>query len=173
MYDTNGTQNFILASENLDRILNIVFWIVLAFNLMFSGTSCMDHYVLMINSLMIIMHSPFLSTVFPGNVILFLEKTIPIVMFDIIKEEWIINPTNHFEFDEENNGLRTDDPRFMPQIKDIGYDTHNFLNNVGSVYIFFTLYILRGILLGILKLWTKVFDSGHTLYRSQYKKVIF
>ena len=60
----------------------------------------MDHYVLMINSLQIIMHIPLFSSALPGNVILFLEKTIPIVMFDIIKEDWAINPTNHFAFDE-------------------------------------------------------------------------
>lgn len=107
------------------------------------------------------MHVPLFSTALPGNVILFLEKTIPVVMFDIIKEDWVINPTNHFLFDEIHNQLRTDDPRFPAQIGDIGYDTHNFLNNVGSVYIFFCIYILRVMFVGILKVWTSKCNSGH------------
>lgn len=164
MFDTNATRNFKIAAEKLDVVLNVIFWIMMVFNILFSGTESMDHYVLMINSLQIAMHVPLFSTALPGNVILYLGKTIPIVMFDIIKEEWIINPTNHFKFDDENNQLRTDDPRFAAQIGDIGYDTHNFLNNVGSVYIFFTIYLIRVFMVGILKLWTLCFNSGHELY---------
>lgn len=63
----------------------------------------MDHFILMINSLQIAMHIPLFSIALPGNVILFLEKVIPIVMFDIIKEEWKVNPTNLMEFDEVGN----------------------------------------------------------------------
>ena len=100
MYDTDATRNFKDASEKLDIALNVIFWVMLVFNILFSGTESMDHYVLMINSLQIIMHIPLFSSALPGNVILFLEKTIPIVMFDIIKEDWTINPTNHFAFDE-------------------------------------------------------------------------
>ena len=80
---------------------------MLLFNILFRSATLMENYILMINSLQIAMHIPLFSTVLPGNVIIFLEKTIPIVMFDIIKEEWLINPTNHFLFDEENNVLRT------------------------------------------------------------------
>ena len=100
MYDTDATRNFKDASEKLDIALNVIFWVMLVFNILFSGTESMDHYVLMINSLQIIMHIPLFSSALPGNVILFLEKTIPIVMFDIIKEDWTINPTNHLTFDE-------------------------------------------------------------------------
>lgn len=165
MFDTDATRNFTKGAINLDIALNIIFWLMVIFNVLFSGTEAMEHYVLMINSLQIVMHVPLFSIALPGNVILFLEKTIPIVMFDIIKEDWRINPTNHFEFDEEHNALRTDDPRFTAQMADIGYDTHNFLNNVGSVYIFFSIYMVRVMMLGLLKLWTLLFDSGHDLYR--------
>ena len=49
------------------------------------------------------MHIPLFSIVLPANVILFLEKVIPIVMFDIVKEEWRVNPINFMIFDEEGN----------------------------------------------------------------------
>ena len=32
-------------------------------------------------------------------------------MFDIVKDEWKVNPSDYLEFDEENNGL-IDDPKF-------------------------------------------------------------
>ena len=112
MFDTDATRNFKDAAEKLDIALNVIFWMMLVFNILFSGTESMDHYVLMINSLQIVMHVPLFSSPLPGNVILFLEKTIPVVMFDIIKEEWVINPTNHLALDEGNNQLNTNDPRF-------------------------------------------------------------
>ena len=105
MIDNETTKNLISASENFDLALNIVFWILLVFNLIFGGTVSMEHFVLMINSLQIAMHVPLFSTALPGNVIMFLEKVIPIVMFDIIKEEWKINPTNMMEFDDEGNSF--------------------------------------------------------------------
>ena len=51
MIDNETTKNLISASENFDLALNIVFWILLAFNLIFGGTVSMDHFILMINSL--------------------------------------------------------------------------------------------------------------------------
>ena len=59
------------------------------------------------------MHVPLFSSVLPGNVVLFLEKVIPIVMFDIIKEEWKINPTNMMEFDEEGNSFTKEEQEKM------------------------------------------------------------
>ena len=54
---------------------------------------------------------PIFNVLLPSNVILFFDKMIPIVMFDIVKDEWKVNPSDYLEFDEENNGL-IDDPKF-------------------------------------------------------------
>lgn len=137
--------------------MTIIFWILLLFTILFRSTKANIYYVQMINSLQILMHIPLFKTPLPGNIIMFLHYTIPVFMFDIIKEEWFINPTNHFIFDDENNSLRTDDPRFPRQMADIGYETHNFLKNLGSVYIFFLLYTFKLFILGILKIWTRYF----------------
>ena len=80
----------------------------------------------MINSLQIAIHLPIYNVLLPSNVILFFDKMIPIVMFDIVKDEWHLNPSDYLEFDEENNGL-IDDPKFPRQMANIGYDSHNFL----------------------------------------------
>jgi hypothetical protein len=63
---------------------------------------------------------------------MFFEKLLPIVMFDIIKEEWNISPSDFLEYDEVNNGL-INEPQFPRQMANLGYDTHNFLQNVGSL----------------------------------------
>ena len=87
---------------------------------------------MMINSLQIAVHLPLLNVLLPSNVMFFFKKLLPIVMFDIVKDEWRINPSDFLEFDEENNEL-IDHPKFPRQMSNIGYDTHNFLQNVGSL----------------------------------------
>lgn len=71
----------------------------------------MEHFIVMINSLQIAIHLPILNVLLPSNVVLFFEKLLPIVMFDIIKDEWNINPSDFFEYDDENNVL-IDHPKF-------------------------------------------------------------
>lgn len=51
MFDTEQTSNFKHGAIKLEITLNIIFWVILLFNILFSGTEAMDHYVLMINSL--------------------------------------------------------------------------------------------------------------------------
>jgi len=43
---------------------------------------------------------------------MFFQKVIPIVMFDVIKEDWVINPTNHMELDDAGNELRMENSTF-------------------------------------------------------------
>jgi hypothetical protein len=71
----------------------------------------MEHFIVMINSLQIAIHLPIFNVVLPSNVIIFFDKLIPIVMFDIVKDEWNINPSDFLEYDDKNNAL-IDDPRF-------------------------------------------------------------
>ena len=112
----------------------------------------MEHFIVMINSLQIAIHLPMLNTVLPANVILFFDRMLPIVMFDIVKDEWKVNPSDYLEFDEENNEL-IDDPRFPQQMANIGYETHNFLQNIGSLQLFIGINLFRIVCL----LMTKIF----------------
>lgn len=56
-------------------------------------------------------HLPIYNVLLPSNVILFFEKLIPIVMFDIIQDDWNMNPVDFMELDEEGNEL-IEDPKF-------------------------------------------------------------
>jgi len=111
LLDDKATQNFSSAADKLDKVLQVVFWVLLIYNICASGTSSMEHFIVMINSLQIAIHLPIFNVLLPSNVILFFDKMIPIVMFDIVKDEWKVNPSDYLEFDEENNGL-IDDPKF-------------------------------------------------------------
>ena len=71
MVDNEKTKSFSDASDNLDLSLNILFWILFAFNLLMSGTYAMDHLIIMINSMQIALHIPFLATILPANIIMF------------------------------------------------------------------------------------------------------
>ena len=87
-------------------------------------------------------------------------------MFDVVKDEWNLNPSDFFEYDDENNKL-VDDPRFPRQMSNIGYETHNFLQNVGSLQIFLMFYVLRVIFVLILKIFVKLSGGrAHQFYIS-------
>lgn len=111
MIDDEVTENFSDAADKIDKVLQVVFWVLLVFNLGASGTHSMEHFIVMIISLQIAIHLPIFNVVLPSNVILFFDKLLPIVMFDIVKDEWNMNPSDFFEYDDDNNPL-IDDPRF-------------------------------------------------------------
>ena len=137
-----------------------------------SGTNSMEHFIVMINSLQIAIHLPILNVLLPSNVVMFFEKLLPIVMFDIIKDEWRINPSDFLQYDEENNGL-IDNPKFPRQMANIGYDTHNFLQNVGSLQIFLLVYFLRILFTLTLKVVNLLTGAGSELLKKQLKRIFF
>ena len=132
----------------------------------------MEHFIVMINSLQIAIHLPILNVLLPSNVLFFFKKLLPIVMFDIVKEEWRINPSDFLEFDEENNEL-IDHPKFPRQMANIGYDSHNFLQNVGSLQIFLLAYFVRIVFTIVLKLVNLLTGAGGELYKKQLKRIFF
>lgn len=172
LLDNDLTRNFSDASSEVDRFLQVLFWILLVYNLFATGTNSMEHFIVMINSLQIVIHLPIYNVLLPSNVILFFKKLIPIVMFDIIKDDWNLNPIDFMELDEEGGELM-DDPRFPRQMANIGYESHNFLQNIGSLQIFIMLYFMRLMLVAVLKVWIKLTGRGKDFYEKQFKRVFF
>ena len=43
---------------------------------------------------------------------------------------------------------------FPGQIQNIGYESHNFIQNVGSMYLFLAIYFFKLFILFIAKLWS-------------------
>ena len=121
MPESEFTKAYISVSEDLDATLKIIFWIVLAFNIIFDGSRAMDHFVELINALQMQIHFPMLQVVFPANVMVLYAHILPIVMFDIISilEDTKLDYTNMFEFDDENNKITN--PKFSGQMQELGY----------------------------------------------------
>ena len=172
LLDNAITRNFSDVSTKVDRFLQVLFWVLLVYNLLATGTNSMEHFIVMINSLQISIHLPIFNILLPSNVILFFEKIIPIVMFDIIKEDWNLNPSDFMELDEEGGKL-IENPKFPRQMANIGYDSHNFLQNIGSLQIFIMMYFMRVLFVLFLKVFLKITGRGKLFYEKQFKRVFF
>ena len=55
----------------------------------------------------------------------------------------------------------------------IGYDSHNFLQNVGSLQLFVGFYILRVICLLFTKIFVLITGKGQEFFDKQYKRVVY
>lgn len=95
-----------------------------------------------IRALAYILHLPLLRTVFPGNVSKFFEMTLLIAMFDFM-ENFYTWPDQSPIFDEEAEF------NIMPQIENIGYESHNTVLNLNTVALVMVIISVRIILGGI------------------------
>ena len=62
---------------------------------------------------------------------------------------------------------------FPGQIQNIGYESHNFIQNVGSMYLFLAIYFLKLFILFIAKLWSLYKGKQSKFYKKLFKQVIF
>ena len=131
-------------------------------NLVFQGA--MSYLVSFINSLQFLIHLPLFNIVIPGNVNHFFKILVPVVQFDIIDSSW--STEKIFEFDEEDLEEKSQD--ISDQTKDLGYETHNSVLNLGSIGIFSFLYFMKiGLVLLPLKLMRK-----HKVANALYQKLL-
>ena len=147
MPDNDATKNFESASEMADTVLKYTFYAALGLNILMTGSESMDYFIAMINSLQMIIHLPMLWVVMPGNVAMFFKLILPIVMFDVLDslDDTEYDPNNYIPYDEDLNEL--DKNKFISQMKDLGYKTHNSILNLGSLFILLTVYFVRLIML--------------------------
>jgi len=92
----------------------------------------------LINGLQLVFHLPIMNIIVPGNVSMFFEIMIPIVMFDLLSTigfmtEWF--PLSKSYYKAHNHGL--------DQISNIGYDSYNPVLNLGTIGFLLVLYLLR------------------------------
>ena len=81
--------------------------------------------------------------IMPGNVTMFFRLILPIVMFDVLNglDDTPYDPNNFIEYDEEENEL--DKNKFISQMSDLGYKTHNAILNLGSLFFLIVIYFVR------------------------------
>ena len=66
--------------------------------------SMMVYMMFMIRALQLVMHLPMLQVVLPSNVSMLTGMLSPIVMFDVLENEWGYDISMILEFDDNNNG---------------------------------------------------------------------
>ena len=64
----------------------------------------MVYMMFMIRALQLVLHLPMLQVVLPSNVSMLTGMLSPIVMFDVLENEWGYDISMILEFDDSNNG---------------------------------------------------------------------
>jgi hypothetical protein len=86
-----------------------------------------------------VLHLPMLQIIVPANVNRFYAALVPVIKFDILDSEWTTELVFMF-----NKPKQRDFQTFtLDQMEDIGYDTHNSVLNLGSLWLFSLYYFLK------------------------------
>ena len=83
----------------------------------------------MIRSMQVVLHLPLFRILFPANVCTFHEIILPFVMFEFLEPEH--SSRLILSFDDDNN-----QHEMFDQMADLGYETHNSILNLGSIFVF-------------------------------------
>ena len=106
----------------------------------------------------------------PGNVNSFLAILVPLVQFDILDSSWTTEKI--LEVDEEDLEERSSD--IPDQTKNLGFDTHNSVLNLGSIGIFSFLYYTKlAVVLVPVFLFSKISKMGQSLVGKLTAYMIF
>ena len=109
-----------------------------------------------------------MATIFPGNVSMILSALVPVVMFEILSDDF---PLIFFRFDEkEQTRLQK---TMNDQMIDLGYETHNSILNLNSMFILLIFILLKCLFVGALKIWVTKMKSGKKMYNEMYKDLFW
>ena len=89
------------------------------------------------------------NTILPGNVCAVFKILIPIVTFDLLDSESTTEKI--LEFDSERQSALK--PTLRDSIIEMGYETHNSLMNLGSVFLFIVIYFVALVFLIFFKIF--------------------
>ena len=108
-------------------------------------------------------HLPMLWIIMPGNVTLFFQIILPIVMFDVLDglDDTKYDISNMFKFSDCS---QLDKQRYIDQMRDLGYKTSNSILNLGSLFILVMVYFIRVFLLIFFYISAKFFGKGKKIY---------
>ena len=118
-----------------------------------------------------------MMTMIPANVGSFFALILPIVQFDLIPPEWSYELFLDFDDEPNDEFMAEFDTSVFDQMKDLGYESHNSLRLLGSLFIFAFLYYVRllifyPVVLSIAKLWKVGVkyerDLRHSLFFNEF-----
>lgn len=164
---TKNLKSSAVATESTMKALLIGTFIM---NFILSGA--MIYMIAMIRTLQLILHLPLMKILFPVNINMLFSIMIPIVMFDIIDSSWSTELLFNFDEDAEEEKANL----LRRQITDLGYDNHNAILNLGSVFIFLCFYLIEVFWYSLLKLYSLTksrFHKSHKWVVKLKKKLFF
>jgi hypothetical protein len=138
---TKTAQQTAKLSEALMRNLLIGSF---ALNFVFQGA--MSYILSVIRCLQMVLHFPMFVVIMPGNVTMFFQILLPFVMFDIFDPSDLLS--KFIEFDEEAQEALLS--KMLNQMTDLGYESHNAIMNLGSVFAFALFYLCQVIMFWLL-----------------------
>lgn len=95
------------------------------------------YYMWYLRSLQLVVHLPMFYIVVPANVCRYLEVVKPIVVYDLLPSEWIRSIL--FTFDMVQHRFFQKD--MLDQMEDLGYNTHNAIIILGSIWVYALYYL--------------------------------
>ena len=110
--------------------------------------------MILIRNLTLVLHLPLIKISLPAILILFVEGTIKIAMFDILGQSFFGLPKlNIGEFLKYEHLIHEE---IRPQIQNIGYSNSVSLTNLGSIATFVFIYFIQAVILIVLVSFIKL-----------------
>ena len=171
MENTQFNRDFQDSSAGAQDGMKSMMLISFLVNLIMSGA--MGYMVAWINALQMILHLPMLLILIPANVAAFFSIILPVVQFDLLDPDWTTNLV--FEFDDEPEEVFEESfgSKVFDQMKDLGYETHNSMQLLGSLFIFSLLWFVRSLLFfPVVKLFVRLTKKGQQ-YHDKLRDTLF
>ena len=109
----------------------------------------------LVRALQMVLHLPMMRILMPPNALMFIGIIIEIAMFDILPAEY----TTDFIF-EYDDSLEKVDQQIFGQMRDIGYESHSSIKNLGSLTIFTALYFAKIGIIGVMWIFKRFSKMG-------------
>ena len=139
----------------------------LVFNLITNIAFSSSMYLLwgLINTLQMILYLPMLEVSFPANVKFLYSILLPVACLDLIPSEY----TTELVFDFSDD---LDSP-YSNILEELGYETHNSISNLGSIFTYFAIFVVGTVFMSVLKLTGLKIKRIKKLYRFLKDMLIF
>jgi hypothetical protein len=131
------------------------------------------YYIWYIRGVQVIAHLPMLQILVPANVSVFYEMLIPFLQFDILDSQWTTELVMDFDFPEHRNM----EDKILDQMRNLGYETHSSILNLGSMWLFAMFYFIS-LFVFLALLILKRYGTGRCAFKMKFlknmeKKLIF
>jgi hypothetical protein len=98
-----------------------------------------------------ILHLPMLRIIIPSNVAAFFRIMIPIAMFDVLEgfEDTVKGLFQSVNLNFRNSDMKVESRGMFDQMRSLGYETSNSINNLGTIFFVIIFLLIRLYLYGL------------------------